>query len=358
MKKTPIIDITDLYYPPQDVGDNFDIVAAYALPEIELRAVILDATQKFRQPIADDNNPMFRDLRGIGRDPGFISIAQMNYIFDRDVPAAAGPFEMMSSPQDRMEHIPKFQQKGIELLLEALRGSNEQVVIVSFGSTRALAVAYNREPELLRRKVKKIHVAAGSSSQSFMEWNVLLDSHAMVCLLQSDLPIDIYPCATEAGPFAYGSNNSYWQLDNMSFIKGMSPPLRRYLGFAFGHLHRMDYLRALDEELPDSFMEDVYRMSHHVWETAIWTQVAGLTLVREETGDYRLKRSEEITAGDRIVIEEMRPCRINVESSGAFEFAYTDQPTNFRIYYREDAREYEYGMRQALPKLYLSFQLE
>ena len=40
-KRVPVIDITDLYHPYQDPGDNFDLIAAYALPEIDLRAVIL-----------------------------------------------------------------------------------------------------------------------------------------------------------------------------------------------------------------------------------------------------------------------------------------------------------------------------
>ena len=42
----PVIDVTDLYHPHQDVGDNFDVLAAYALPEIDLRAVILDCTER------------------------------------------------------------------------------------------------------------------------------------------------------------------------------------------------------------------------------------------------------------------------------------------------------------------------
>ena len=49
----PIIDVTDLYHPHQDVGDNFDLVAAYALPEVDLRAVILDAHDSFRKPVSD-----------------------------------------------------------------------------------------------------------------------------------------------------------------------------------------------------------------------------------------------------------------------------------------------------------------
>ena len=52
--RVPVIDVTDLYHPHQDVGDNFDIVTAYALPEIDLRAVVLDCTEAFRKPVADD----------------------------------------------------------------------------------------------------------------------------------------------------------------------------------------------------------------------------------------------------------------------------------------------------------------
>ena len=32
----PLIDVTDLYHPHQDVGDNFDLLAAYAMPELDL----------------------------------------------------------------------------------------------------------------------------------------------------------------------------------------------------------------------------------------------------------------------------------------------------------------------------------
>ena len=49
MASIPVIDSTDLYHPPQDPGDNVDLIMPFALPEIDLRAVILDATEEFRQ---------------------------------------------------------------------------------------------------------------------------------------------------------------------------------------------------------------------------------------------------------------------------------------------------------------------
>ena len=44
----PLIDVTDLYHTPQDPGDNFDIVTAYAMPGLDLKAVILDVTEALR----------------------------------------------------------------------------------------------------------------------------------------------------------------------------------------------------------------------------------------------------------------------------------------------------------------------
>ena len=78
--RIPVIDVTDLYPPHQDVGDNFDLITAYALPELDLRAVVLDCTEPFRQPVAKDPGPgLFPDPNG-PREPGFIPVLQLNYI--------------------------------------------------------------------------------------------------------------------------------------------------------------------------------------------------------------------------------------------------------------------------------------
>jgi hypothetical protein len=53
----PVIGVTDLYHPHQDAGDNFDLITPFALPEVDLRAVVLDCTEAFRQPLAKDPGP-------------------------------------------------------------------------------------------------------------------------------------------------------------------------------------------------------------------------------------------------------------------------------------------------------------
>ena len=107
-KKNPVIVITDLYHPAQDPGDNFDLLMAYALPNIDLKAVILDCTEPFRQPLAVNPGEGLYPDDGGPREAGYTPMLQLNYIFDRTVPFAAGPFYPMKKENEKMLDIPKF----------------------------------------------------------------------------------------------------------------------------------------------------------------------------------------------------------------------------------------------------------
>lgn len=351
--KVPVIDVTDLYHPPQDPGDNFDLVAAYALPEVDLRAVILDTTAGFRKPVADVPG-MHPDNTG-PRDPGFIPVTQLNFLFNRRVPCAPGPFTMMQSPDDKMLAAPAFQQQGVELILRTLDESREPVEIVSFGSARPIAAAFNRQPQLLARKLRRLHLCAGASEPGFLEWNVQLDPHAIVCLLRSKLPIAIYPCATKEGPFAYGPNNCFWKLPDLRFVDELHPALRAYLAFAFGRSTRVDFLRAVEAESPATWKPEQLARPHNVWETAVWLAVSNRKLVRRADGSHRIVPAAGLRPGDTVLPNELRPCRVEVKPNGEFRFAVTSQPTNFAIYHRGDPRQNEAALREALPAWYLSF---
>jgi hypothetical protein len=355
--RTPVIDVTDLYHPHQDCGDNLDIVAAYALPDVDLKAVVLDCTDQFRKPVCDHPNPQLRDGSG-PREPGFIPMTQLNYLFNRNVPFAVGPFGSMKSPDDKMLDAPAFQQQGVELLLKTLKESPEKVEILIFGSARAVAVAYNRDPELLKAKVKLVHLCAGASSPEFQEWNIALEPHAIVCLLRSPLPIAIYPCATKAGPFAYGPNNCFWKLPDLRFIEKMNPRLRSYLAYAFERSKRLDFLRAVDEDPPANVLESMYRKAHNVWETCVWIRVANRRLVKRADGTHRIIPASDVLATDTVLPNELRPCRVTVNDKGLFSFEFTTEPTNFLMYDRGDALANEKALREAFPALYQSFTLK
>jgi len=349
---TPIIDITDLYHPFQDPGDNFDILSAYCMPEIDLRAVILDVTDRFRRPWFD--HPAYGRMLG-PREPGFIPMIQLNYLFGRNVPFASGPFASMESAGDQMPQLSDFQAAGVDLILDTLRQADSPLDILCFSSVRPLAVAYNRNPKLLHAKVKKIHISAGASSPDFLEWNVDLDPHAMACILRSGLPLALYPCATENGATAYGRHNTFWQLQDLRFIADMQPGLRRYLAYVFERMERNDFLQALDSDFPPETLERVYAREHNVWETAIWAQAAGRVLIRRADGGHRLIPAAEVTPLDTVLPERLRPCRIEPQDTGVFAFTLTDQPSTTSIFERGDPYENERALREALPALYRSF---
>jgi hypothetical protein len=350
----PVVDITDLYHPSQDPGDNFDLIAAYGLPEVDLKAVVFDVTERYRRPYKNPDNPMYDDPAG-RRDAGFVPVTQLNYIFDRNVPCAAAPFDAMKSPGDRMLEAPTFQSAGVELLLRALRESPVPVEVVSFGSARPAAVAFNREPDLMREKVKRIHLCAGSAPPGFLEWNVQLDVHGFVRLLRSDLPLAVYPCGGEKSAWDLAVNNCYWQLPDRSLIRRLHPRLQSYLAFAFERSMRMDFLCAMDEKVPEEVLQRICGGPHAVWETAVWTQVAGRKLVRRGNGTHRLVPAAEVTPADTPILEGVRPCRIEAGDDGQFRFEYTEGESNAAIYFREDPVAYQVALREALPALYESF---
>jgi hypothetical protein len=356
IQRVPIIDVTDLYQPFQDPGDNFDLLTAYAIPEVELKAVILDAHDSFRKRISD--HPILHDSDKNGpRDPGFISVLQLNYIFNRNVPAAAGPFTMMKSPEDKMMDIPGFQQQGVELILKVLQESPEPVTILSFGSARPIAVAYNRNPQLFESKVKRILLSAGSSSAGHLEWNVALDPNATVRLLRSHLPIDIFPCATKDGPFSYESHNSYWRLPDLHFVEQMNPKLRRYLDYAFGRVCQCDFLRAIDGDAAPAEPTEAYSHPHNIWETAIWMAVSHRLLVRHNDGSFGIVAADDVSPTDTVLVNQLHPVTLHVADDATFTFVPAPpESTTFRLYDRGDPYLNEMALQRALPRMYLSFQ--
>lgn len=351
----PVILISDLYYPAQDIGDNVDLLTPYALEQIDLKAVIFDIT---RSHLKED---------GILRDPGFIPIRQLNYLFCKDVPCAAAPYDSLFSPEDRKEDVPEFQQKGIELLIRTIEDARRPVHIVSTGSLRPLAVAFNRRPDLLlSKKVAAVHVSAGSSSEGFLEWNIALDTLAAARVLRSGMKIILYPCATENGPFDKGVNNSFWALHDLGWILSLSDTrIRNYLAYnILRKSERPDFLSYLEDPLPPSdaaalrsFRSDRFYGSggaHYVWETAVWMNLASLVLV-ERDGRGLIVPEKEVLSSDLVSPDQLWPVSLNVEDNGLFRFERCEGDSTVKLYFRAEPWKQEMLLNQAFPLWYNSF---
>lgn len=345
-RPVPVIDVTDLYHPHQDVGDNIDILLPYAHAGIDLRAVVLDATEEFRHPIA--HHLEFVDTDG-PREPGYIPIRQLDYIFGRNTPHAVGPMSKMSDPADTMDELNEFESAGVDLILHTLETSPDPVQILVFGSARSVAVALNRNPELFERSVERIHLAAGATNADYVEWNVGLDPFALVRLAEGDVPIAVYPCATNIGPFDVGQHNTYWNLPSLDFVERMRPQLQNYLRYALTRECRNDYLAAMDEPVNAEELRPVLAREHHVWETAIWLEVLGEGLRNEQQkGGWSIGDS----AIDQALTGGLEPATFRIDSVGRMTF--NDGGAEILRYTRSHPQLQERALQEALPRLYES----
>ena len=209
-RRTPVIYSTDLLHPHEDPDDHFDLACLYAMPEVDLRAVILDngAAQAQR--------------------PGTVPVRQLNWLTGRRVPSAVGLLNPLKSPDDLALDQPAEHQGGVRLLLETLRDSQEKVAIVFVGSARDTMAAFNREPALFRAKVRSIHGFIGEASDpKFIEYNVSLDPNAFVGLFRSGLPLYWIPCF-DGGLWQNNGHASYWKIRHREVLENAPEPILKY----------------------------------------------------------------------------------------------------------------------------------
>lgn len=206
----PVLYSTDLMHPHDDPDDHFDLACLYAMPEADLRAIVLDQGDRQRQR------------------PGFQPVWQLNHLTGRHVPAAIGLRDKLKSPDDRAIDQPAEFQNGVHLILQTLQDAREKVAIIFVGSARDVAVAFNRRPDLFREKVRSIHGFIGDAGDPrHTEWNVTLDPQAFVRLMRADVPFHWVPCF-DGGAWTNNGHASFWRIQQGEVLTKTAEPLQRY----------------------------------------------------------------------------------------------------------------------------------
>ncbi|MEW6511080.1 MAG: nucleoside hydrolase [Bacteroidota bacterium] len=334
--RIPLIHTTDLYHPPQDPDDHIDLATAAALPEYDLKAVILDPTEKYL------SEKLSRGL--VRRKPGFRAVTSLAEILARSIPVAAGPMQPLKSPIDDIADRPATEQSGIRLLLETLEESNEKVVISVVGSARILAAAFNRSPGLVRSKVSSVLLNAGSLAGPKKEWNVDLDPHAYICLWNSGLPIRWYPCATERGSSDPNhEHGTYWHTSHAAIFKSLSRGFRGWFTEEFS--------AGLNDERRDSTnaqrsWERILNEERNMWSTASLVMAAGRVLARMSEG-WRFIPSEAV-GGERVWQWELEPIAATVNADAIVEWKPAREGGVALLFRRELGAEYATAMSEAL----------
>jgi len=91
----PIIYTTDLYHPHDDPDDHFDLATLFAIPEFDIRAIVIDTGKR-------------------GKDrPGLLPVRQMMHITGRTVPVATGLIENLRHQGDLGERQPAEALAGV-----------------------------------------------------------------------------------------------------------------------------------------------------------------------------------------------------------------------------------------------------
>lgn len=340
--RIPLIHITDLYHPPQDPDDHFDLATVALLPEFDLRGVILDVTGKFLE-----SAPRGYD---IPRDPGFVPVAQLSYLLGRAIPVAAGPLEPLRHPGDTAKDRQIWEQAGIELLLQIVRSASQPVTITMVGSARVLAAAFNRDPALMREKVRCVFLNAGTSAGTHDEWNVGLDRFAFTDLWKSGLPIHWYPCANEKGAHDEGHpHGTHWQATHEDLLRGTPQRLQAWFRYALTRDHRGDIIRTLAAEGNGADWEKILKEKRHLWSTASLIMAAERILARTSEGWRFIPAGRERDA--EVWPMSLDPITAAVRDDGFVDWQPAAEPTVHRIFHRQEGTGFGAAMAEALNAL-------
>ena len=203
--RVPILYSTDLFHPHADPDDHYDLACLFAMPEFDVKGVILDlgGTQ----------------AKGSGRP----AVEQMMKIAGRKAPYAVGLSRPLRSRDDKALDEPDEFQGAVRLIFSVLQKSDRKVTLFTTGSCRDVAVAFNREPKLLREKVEAVYFNIGRGpNESQEECNVGYDPAAYLRLFESGLPLSWCPC------FGKDGYETLYTADQTTVVGACTRPVQNY----------------------------------------------------------------------------------------------------------------------------------
>ncbi|MFH2000898.1 MAG: nucleoside hydrolase [Planctomycetota bacterium] len=277
----PVLYCTDLFHPHDDPDDHFDVVALYALQELDIRGIVLD--QGARQ-----------DER-----PGRIPVEQLNFLTGRDVPCEKGLSEKLKRPDDEARDQAEIHQAGVRLILDVLEATSQKVTLICVGSLRDVAAAFNRDPDFFRARVSKLMIFIGEASAATREWNVGLDPNAFICIMNSGLPVWWVPCF-DGGNFKNKGNASFWKANHADLLRSASDRVMNFFIYALLKIDSMDHLEYLERPVDAQARKQALVGTRNLWCAAVFTAAAGRRIV-ERDGERIAVPASSLKEGDAVL---------------------------------------------------------
>ncbi|HSW46173.1 MAG TPA: nucleoside hydrolase [Phycisphaerae bacterium] len=330
--RVPVIYGTDLFHPHNDPDDHFDLATLFSVRELDVQAILLDQGQ--RQ----------------GDKTGRIPIEQMLRLTGRRIPFASGLSSPLTSPQDTGADQPAGDQGDIELLLQSLRAAPRPVTVIAVGSVRDLCAAFNREPDLLRRKVGRLYLNMGNSTDG-SEYNVDLDIHAYVGLMRSGLPIWWCPCMPRGD-----AGSTFWNFHHADVLRDVPTPVVNYFIYALQAVspQEIDPQSALSANI-QPWRHLVLKMDREMWSTASILDAAGMKIYKVGN-TYRPARTPP-AGGQLAEVYTFVPARVDINDKGRTKAELRPSEPNMQAFRITDGRNYAQAMRDCLGWLLRDFPL-
>lgn len=327
----PVLYSTDLYHPHGDPDDHFDLATLFAIPEFDVRGVVLDVGSRQCQA------------------PGKTPMEQMIAITGRKVPYAVGLKTPLESPSDSGTDQPEEFQAGVKLLLEALRRAPEPITVFTTGSLRDVTAALVREPDLLRKKIARLYVNIGDSAGGG-EHNVGLDRHAYVAVLRSGLPVYWCPCFDGGVWKRDRGYATFWQFTHADVLETAPEKLQNWFIYALTR-SAADPIPFLLQAQDAEARKQVWAMRRNMWCTAPFLHAAGRTVVRTESGGWQMRPLASAGSAQRLF--DFLPAKVAVEDGGKAALVLDEQTPGERVWVFKilDLAAYDAAMTKVLREL-------
>ena len=336
----PLIHMTDLYQPPCDPDDHWDLATIYALAKmgrIRLLGVVLDEVL----PAADGSAPP------VSGDPSVQAIAQMNYITGLAVPAVVGsalPFDDAIKPD---ASLTASSSAAVHFIIDTLKASPDPVAINVIGSCRNAALAILKAPDVFRDKCSAIYLNAGTArpnpdNPSDKEWNVALDAEAYSRILQAPCPIYWLPCFDTMGRFEVARYGSYWRFNQGTILPDLSEPVQNFFLYALTRSTAIAWLAAIRKPIDKEALATQNQSDRNMWCTAGFLHLAGLTISRQGM----LTNLDDTPPQDRLY--HFLPVAIQQTPDGHIQWTNATPPVNRYILELHVTQTYPEHMTHAL----------
>jgi hypothetical protein len=330
----PVIYCTDLFHPHDDPDDHFDLATLYAMPELDIKGVVLDQGRKQLER------------------PGRIPVSQLNQITGRKVPAVIGLADPLKSPDDKALDQPAQFQRAVDLIVRTLRASRRWVCIATAGSVRDLVSAFNREPGLFRTNVAMVLAFIGEASDAkFQEYNVSLDVQAFVGLMRSGLPVYWVPCF-DGGLWQNRGHASFWRASQRMLLEGAAPGVIQYFVYALEE-ERADPVGFLSRPVEPERKERLFVGTRNLWCAVVLGVASGREVVYERGKWTSVPpwRNKAAAGAGRTSLFGFSEVDILVSDTG--EVSYGKGPGSHKVQRFEvsDSAQYERGMAEATAAL-------